>query len=233
MPHTLDDIAANPGLDLIHRVRDAEVPTPGGAPCLVLLHGVGANEAGLITFAQRQDPRLVVILVRGPLIFGPTQFGWFQVNFTADGPAIHAAQAEQSRQSLIAFIQRLPAAYNVDPHRIWMAGFSQGGIMSASVGLTAPTVLAGFGILSGRILPEVMPLVQDKEALRCLHAFVVHGKQDQKLGIHFARSAQEVLQGLHVPLHYREVDAGHELNEAMQRDFCEWMSRQLRGDVPA
>jgi phospholipase/carboxylesterase len=227
MKHSLDSIMADAGLGLIHRVRGAEAEMTDQAPCLVLLHGVGANEAGLIEFAKRQDPRLVVILARGPLTFGPMQFGWFQVSFTAAGPAINAAQAEQSRRSLTEFIRRLPAAYRVDPNRIWIAGFSQGGIMSASVSLTAPAELAGFGILSGRILPEIAPLVHDTAALKQLSAFVSHGKHDQKLGIHFAHSARELLEGLGVPVHYREYDAGHELNETMQRDFCDWMAQRL------
>jgi phospholipase/carboxylesterase len=227
MKHSLENLVANTELGLFHRARDAQNETPSKAPALILLHGVGSNEANLIDVALRQDPRLVVILARGPLTFGPMQFGWFHVNFTQEGPKINAAQAEQSRQALISFTERLPGAYNVDPKRIWIAGFSQGGIMSASVALTAPDKVAGFGLLSGRVLPEISPLIADNNALSQLNAFVSHGIYDQKLGIHFARNAQGLLQERGVPLHYQEYEAGHELNEAMQRDFGEWMNRQL------
>lgn len=73
---------------LKHRVRRSTIGNDN-VPCLLLLHGVGANEAGLIDSAMEQDPRLMVILVRAPLAFGPAQFGWFQVAFTASGPAIN------------------------------------------------------------------------------------------------------------------------------------------------
>lgn len=227
MKNSLDTVVADPDLGLVHRLRSPAVDTPEKAPALLLLHGVGANEAGLIPFAQGQDPRLAVFLLRAPLAFGPGQFGWFQVSFTAAGPVIDRAQAEQSRRLLIDFVRRLPAAYGVDPQRLWIAGFSQGGIMSASAALTAPTEFAGFGILSGRILPEIAPLVGDAAALKELPAFVAHGRYDDKLGIHFARSAREQLTALGLPLHYREYDAGHELNAAMQRDFGDWMAGQL------
>jgi phospholipase/carboxylesterase len=220
------DLVDDASLVLTHRVRPAQAAS-GKAPCLVLLHGVGANEAGLIEFARKQDPRLVVILARGPITFGPQQFGWFQVRFGPDGPVINATQAEQSRRSLLTFIGQLPDAYGVDPARIWIAGFSQGGIMSASVGLTSPEAVAGFGLLSGRILPEILPLVQAGPALTQLQAFISHGVQDEKLGIHFARKARALLQQFGVPAHYVECEANHELNDTMQRDFCDWIAAQL------
>ena len=216
-----------PGFALAHRVRDSGTKAGGKAPCLVLLHGVGANELGLIEVARRQDPRLVVVLARAPLTFGPTQFGWFQVAFTPQGPAINAEQAESARLRLLTFIGQLPAAYGVDPSRIWIAGFSQGGIMSASVALTAPATVAGFGILSGRILPEIRPLIRGVPDLKRLQAFISHGREDQKLGIHFARSARELVDSLGISPHYREYAAGHEFNAEMQRDFASWMAQQL------
>ncbi|HEU4371854.1 MAG TPA: PHB depolymerase family esterase, partial [Telluria sp.] len=164
MTDTLNETLVESVSGLTYRVRPAQ-SGQGKAPCLVLLHGVGANELGFIELARQMDPRLVVVLARGPLEFGPMQFGWFQVSFTPSGPAINAAQADLSRQKLVSFIEQLPQAHGIDPGRIWIAGFSQGGIMSASVGLTAPEQVAGFGILSGRILPEVLPAVRPGAAL--------------------------------------------------------------------
>ena len=227
MKHALQTVITQSDLPLVHRVRSPHSDSAENVPCLILLHGVGANEANLIDFAERQDPRLTVILVRGPIIFGPRQYGWFNVNFTASGPVIHAIQAEQSRQALIGFIERLAAAYGIDPARIWIAGFSQGGILSASVGLTRPDKVGGFGILSGRILPEIAPLTANVTDLSDAHAFVSHGIQDAKLSIDFARSAQRLLMEKSVQLTYREYDAGHELDDAMQRDFAQWLTRQI------
>jgi phospholipase/carboxylesterase len=160
-------------------------------------------------------------------MLAPGRFAWFQVSFTPAGPAIDAAQAERSRATLLDFIGQLPASHNVDPERIWIAGFSQGGIMSASVALTAPARVAGFGVLSGRILPEVLPQVQHGPALEQVQAFVSHGVQDQTLGIHFAHHARQVLTGLGVPLAYSEYAAGHVLDGAMSANFQRWLGTQL------
>lgn len=228
MTNTLDNILTEPVTGLIHRVRPAQGPA-AKAPCLLLLHGVGSNEAGFIELARQLDPRLVVILLRGPLVLAPGRFAWFQVSFTPSGPVINAAQAEASRTKLIEFVEQLPAAYDVDPQRIWIAGFSQGGIMSASVGLTSPDSVAGFGVLSGRILPEVLPLVAHGPALQSLPAFVSHGVHDETLGIHFAHHAREVLSNLGMPLAYHEYAAGHSLDRDMIADFQRWLGDQVGG----
>jgi phospholipase/carboxylesterase len=226
MSDALDRLVVEPASGLAYRIRPAQAGQ-GPAPCLLLLHGVGASESGLVDLARRLDPRLAVILVRGPLTFAPGRFGWFQVSFTPDGPVIDAAQAERSRASLQALIAALPASADIDPRRIWIAGFSQGGIMSASVALTAPDSVAGFGVLSGRILPEVLPLVKDDAALRRLQAFVSHGVDDQTLGLHFAHEARAVLERLGVPLTYREYAAGHALDGKMVADFQRWLASQV------
>lgn len=227
MQYSLDNLITHAGLPLAHRIRTPLNAASVSAPCLILLHGVGANEAGLTGLATRQDPRLLVVLPRGPITFGPAQFGWFSVNFTAAGPAINPAQAEQSRKILIDFIDGLPGAYHVDPERIWIAGFSQGGIMSASVALTRPDKVNGLGILSGRILPEIAPLMANKDNLSRLHGYVSHGSHDGKLSVDFARNARRLLDEQGIALDYHEYPAGHELNETMQQDFCAWIKKQI------
>lgn len=227
MTHDLNTLISHPALPLAHRIRAPQSGHIEGSPCLILLHGVGANELGLVSLAMQQDPRLTVILVRSPLTFGPMQFGFFQVSFTGAGPAINAGQAEQSRQLLASFIEALPEAYGINPRQAWIAGFSQGGILSASVGLTRPELVNGFGILSGRILPEIGPLIAAPEQLGSLHAFVSHGVDDAKLTVEFARNARKLLRENGIEATYREYRAAHELNSEMQRDFRAWVSAEV------
>ena len=227
MSDTLAELLTDPVSGLDYRIRPPQAGQ-GAAPCLLLLHGVGANESGFVEMARRLDPRLAVILVRGPLVFAPGRFGWFQVKFTPTGPAIDPAQAEESRLKLLQFIGRLPALHGADPQKTWIAGFSQGGIMSAGVGLTAPGSVAGFGLLSGRILPEILPLLDRGDPrLRRLQAFVSHGVDDQTLGIHFAHMAKALLEELGVPLEYREYAAGHALDGDMVGDFQRWLGVRI------
>lgn len=227
MSDKLNELLVEPATGLAYRVRPAQTGA-GKAPCLLLLHGVGSNESGFVELARQMDARLTVILLRAPLVLAPNRFAWFPVNFTAAGPVIDEAQAERSRRLLVNFIAALPASCDIDPGQVWIAGFSQGGIMSASVAMTVPSAVAGFGILSGRILREMLPQAAPREQLARLQAFVSHGVQDQTLGIHFAHHAREVLEELGVPLEYREYRGGHTLDAAMAGDFQRWLGQRLR-----
>ncbi|WP_420477162.1 alpha/beta hydrolase [Noviherbaspirillum sp. ST9] len=227
MTDTLDDLMPGSSLGLAHRVRTPSVASESGSPCLILLHGVGANEVHLTDLARQLDPRLTVLVARGPLEMGAARFGWFPVRFTPGGPVIDAAQAERAREALITFIDGLPAAYGIDRRRIWIGGFSQGGIMSASVALTAPERVAGFAVMSGRVLPEIAARMANPASLRHVRAFISHGIHDDKLGIQYARDAQSLVSRLGLRVQYREYSAGHLLTDEMQQDFCGWLAEQI------
>lgn len=229
MENELTELITHPQIPLAHRIRESQSGRIEESPCLLLLHGVGANELGLVDIAARVDPRFTVILVRSPVELGPMQFGFFQVSFTQSGPKINAEQAEESRQLLVHFIEGLQSQYGIDAQKIWIAGFSQGGILSASVALTRPDLVKGFGILSGRILPEISPKIARPHELISLHAFISHGLSDAVLTVEFARSAQKLLLDKGIQLTYQEYIAGHELNALMQGDFYEWLEQELEG----
>jgi phospholipase/carboxylesterase len=163
-----------------------------------------------------------VVLPRGPLELGAGQYAWFRVAFTASGPQIVASEAEGSRMALVRFVEQLQAAHGIAPERTTIAGFSQGGILSASVGLTAPERVRGFAVLAGRILPELEPLLAPRQHLARVHALVAHGRDDDKLPVAWAERADAWLQRLGVPHALRLYPGGHGIGEAMARDFLDW-----------
>jgi phospholipase/carboxylesterase len=206
-------------------IERAAVGTPRGL--VVLLHGVGANERSLWPLALELPADLHVVLVRSPLTLAPGMFAFFQVQFGANGPQINPAQADASRRQLIDFIAAQQARLGIAPARTLVAGFSQGGIMSASVALTSPASVTGFGVLSGRILPELEPDIAPDVASHDVHGLVLHGLHDSKLGHFFAERAQQLLQRLGVPHTLKSYDADHELTPAMRADFAAWVEARL------
>ena len=213
-------LLADPVSGLSYRLMQPQPAAP--RRCLVLLHGVGGNEASVAGLAQGVDADTLVVLARGPLTLGPQQFAWFQVSFTAAGPRIVPEQAEHSRQALIRLLAELQRAHGVAANQTVVAGFSQGGIMSAGVALTSPESVAGFGLLSGRILPEIAPLVASRERLATLQGFVGHGEHDSKLPVDWAQRAHAWLDELGVrhSLHLYPID--HTISAPMQADFLRW-----------
>ncbi|MES2535918.1 MAG: alpha/beta fold hydrolase [Pseudomonadota bacterium] len=224
-------------LGLVHLARVPVAPCGAGAPgaaapgaaapCVILLHGLAQNEEDMTGIARLLDPRLLVIVVRGPRAFGRNQYGWFQVRISPEGPVINLEHQLASRKLLADFIDALPQAYDVDPERVWIAGFSQGGIMSAAVALAQPEKVRGFGLLSGRIPPETVPMIARGQALEKLSGFVSHGVQDGVLGIDCGRNTHRLLTERGVRHVYREYEGEHALTDSMQADFSAWISAQI------
>jgi phospholipase/carboxylesterase len=223
MLFTLSELQHEASSGLAYRVRHPAPTQP--ARLLVLLHGVGGNETNLLSLADGVADDTLVVLARGPLQLGPEQRAWFRVAFTAQGPSIVAEEAESSRKALIALVAQLQAAHGLAPLRTVIAGFSQGGIMSASVSLSAPHLVAGFGLLSGRILPELQPQLASKDALKNLQAFVGHGEHDSKLPVSWAHKSDQCLSELGVAhsLHLYPID--HGVSAEMQADFLGWLAK--------
>jgi phospholipase/carboxylesterase len=161
------------------------------------------------------------------LPFGPASFGWFEVSFGPRGPSINPEQAEASRGRLAAFVTSLQREWGLGRDRTVVAGFSQGGIMSASLGLSRPDLVAGFGLLSGRILPEIRPIIAAAPGLEGLAAFVAHGTLDSTLPPTWADRSDAWLRELGVPTESRRYPAGHELTPDMGRDFHSWLQETL------
>jgi phospholipase/carboxylesterase len=166
---------------------------------------------------------------RGPLTLGAGQYAWFRVNFTSTGPVINEVEAEQSRHTVIRFVQQLQSTHGIAPQKTVIAGFSQGGILSASVALSSPASVAGFGILSGRILPELAPYIVDKVQLKPLRAFVGHGEFDNKLPVAWAQRSEQLLTDLGVTYTARRYPMGHEISAAMHADFVAWTNSITAG----
>lgn len=206
---------------LLYRER---LPRPGRPQALVvLLHGVGGRETDLADLASGVDPEALAVLVRGRLALGPERFGWFRVAFAEEGPRIAADEAEDSRRALVRLVDHLQALHGIEPRRSLLAGFGQGGILSASVALSAPERVGGCALLSGRILPELAPRIARREWLAHLQAFVGHGEEDRILPIAWAERAGRQLEALGIGHVRRRYPGGHGIGPDMRRDVLAWM----------
>lgn len=216
-------------LSLVHSVRPPaiEAHAPGTRPpLLVLLHGVSANERQMAALAPAFDPRFIVLSVRSPLVMGPNAFGWFHVTFTANGPVIAEDEASAAWGRISRFADEAVRTYDADPSRVYVGGFSQGGIIALTALLTAPERFAGAFCLSGRLLPEVLPQIA-VDGIVGKPALVVHGEHDPKLGVELARWARTQLEQLELDLTYRELPIGHELTPESLHEASRWLTAQL------
>lgn len=220
----------HPNLSLVYLTRAPQQQPAEGRrpPLLALLHGVGSNERDLFELAPELDPRFRIVSVRGPLTRGPGRYAWFDVQFLPGGGfLINPQQLNANRQRLTTFLREAVDAYGADGDRVYLMGFSQGTIMSLTLALTEPMLLAGVVAISGRIPPEVQPWMVSAEETAGLPLFVTHGREDTVIPIDWARRARETLEQQRVALTYREHDGGHFIPPATLAEVTGWLTQSL------
>ena len=218
--NTIVTKADEPLLYYIHRNPKTAQVKP---PLIILLHGVGSNEKDLFSFAEKLPDNFLVVSARAPYTIGQDSYAWYEVDFSSGQPVINKEQAEKSRTTIVDFITQLKTLHSFDEKQVYLCGFSQGAIMSYSVGLTRPDLIKGIAVMSGRLLEEVKPEIKDTVNLKQLKVFVSHGSNDNVLGIHYARESVAYLKGLGITPFYKEYPEGHTISNAMLQDMLLWL----------
>ncbi|MCW7491595.1 esterase [Leptospira sp. 2 VSF19] len=196
-------------------------------PLLLLLHGVGSNEEDLFSLSNFLPDSFLVVSLRGPLKLGPGSFGWYEVLFTTGQPKINLEQEAESRKLLLQFLEYLKINYQFDESNVWIGGFSQGAIMSYSIGLLHPEKVKGIIALSGRLLEENKIQVKVSEKILDKKIFISHGTNDRVLSVEYARSVKGYLESIGLHPHYQEYEEGHSINREMLKDLIQWLEVEL------
>ncbi len=194
-------------------------------PLLILLHGYGSNEQDLFALAQYLPENFLIISARAPVTLGEGSYAWYHADFSTPKPIYNKEEAEKSRKTIIQFIEELKQKHSFDEKRIYLCGFSQGGIMTYSVGLTRPDLIKGIAVMSGRLLEDVKPLIVKNEKLKQLNIFISHGTNDPVLNIQNARDAVNYLKTSGLNPSYKEYNEGHTISNEMLNDLVSWLKR--------
>jgi phospholipase/carboxylesterase len=214
-------------MEISYSFRPPRSPSPR-PPLLVLLHGIGADEADLSPIADALDPRLATISLRAPYEAEPMGYAWYAIDWRTSPPAPDLDQAEESLAALAALVPELVSRHATDPARTFLFGFSQGATMALAVALTRPELVRGIVLHSGRVLPGIEARASPGEALSDLEALVLHGLHDDVLPVERGRETRDLLGPLLGPrLTYREHDAGHFVTAASIGDAARWIAPRI------
>lgn len=208
--------AAQP-LTVVHQAP--RKPAPGKPPLLVLLHGFGANEQDLLPMAARLDPRLAVASIRGPYQIRPGSYSWTNGN--------SAEELDQARRLVIECIDRVADSTGADRSRVYLAGFSQGAMLTLAIALTEPEKIAGAAVLSGRLVAAVRDHHAPPERLRGFPILVTHGTDDQQIPVRAAHDIRQALKPMGVAVDYHEFESGHYISDFNVGVLDQWLKRRL------
>ncbi len=212
-------MTALPDLSLTHRIAAARAGDPPH-PCLLLLHGRGADERDLLGLAPLLDPRLCCVAARAPLpLPGTGGYQWHTSLATGSPEPISMLRSLGRLQRLVT---ELPGAYPVDGGRLFVLGFSQGAAMTLMLAGAEASAVAGAIALSG-----FWPPAAKAEPLRGKPVFAAHGTADPVLPLAFGRGVRDALTAAGTDLTYREYPMAHQIVEAELADINAWLAERL------
>lgn len=218
-------------MQLVHTIYE---PTGDGPfPTILTLHGRGANAFDLLGLAPHIcSGRFLVICPQGPLEtpIAPDTMGYAWYPMSLGGPPDVAAILS-SQKLLKDFLDECLRRYPIDPKKLVILGFSQGGVMAYSLALANPKRFAALAILSSWLPKELLPQLNVNDTVQSLPTLIQHGTQDSMIEVARARSSVETLRELHVPLTYREYEMGHEIRPRSLLDLSAWLEEKVLSPI--
>lgn len=194
------------------------------ASLFLLIHGYGSNEEDLMSFAQDLPAEAYVVSVRAPFSIMYGGYAWYAIDFVNNEKFMDIDQALESRKLLVDFIDSYTTQKEIDADNVWLAGFSQGAILTYAIALNNPDKVKHALILSG--YPEqriIGDLPKDKD-YSGLSFFVSHGVEDVVLPIEWGRDGEQLLKDLSIKHEYHEYRSGHGIHPQNYHDMLAWIA---------
>jgi phospholipase/carboxylesterase len=205
-----------------HRERPAEGEPEG---LLVLFHGRGADEHDLFPLLDLLDPqrRLLGVTPRGPLSLPPGGAHWYAVQEIGyPEPATFLPTYE----AVSAWLDGVAAESGIGPERTVLGGFSQGAVVTYSLGLGRGRLRPAALVALSGFVPTVPGFELDLEP-PLPPAAIGHGTFDQVISVEWGRRARRLLEDAGDEVLYREYPLPHAVDPGFLAELAPWIASRL------
>lgn len=199
---------------------------------VIWLHGLGADghdfepivpELGLAKAVRFVFPHAPVRPVT--LNAGMRMRAWYDI-FQLGGGREDEAGVRASQSLLESLIAR-EKDRGIEPAKLVLAGFSQGGAIALHTALRHPERLAGILALS-TYLPLAGALPRERSAANAdLPVFMAHGLYDDIIPIDRAQASRRHLEALGYPVQWREYPMPHSVCAPELADIAAFLTRVI------
>lgn len=205
--------------------------------CVIWLHGLGADRSDFEPVARMLQPQLPH--VRFILPQAPTQAvtinggykmpSWYDILSISPGKrAINSEQLEASSQKLLGLMEQQRDS-GIDPARIFLAGFSQGGAVVLHTAYLRWQQPLG-GVLA---LSTYAPTFEDVEQpVARPPALNMHGRYDGVVPVMMGQAAWQQLNEWNVFTTWKDYPMQHEVTQEQILDIGNWLYARLHEHKP-
>jgi phospholipase/carboxylesterase len=209
-------------------------PVKAADACVIWLHGLGADRYDFMPVAEALQESLLTtrfILPQAPtravtINGGYEMPSWYDILAMSPARAINREELEGSAQMLLDLIEAQRDS-GIDPARIFLAGFSQGGAV-----VLHTAFLRWQGPLGGVLaLSTYAPTFSDELTVSAsqqrIPAYCLHGSHDDVVQTSMGRAAYDRLKALGVTVTWQEYPMGHEVLPQEISDIGVWLAQKL------
>lgn len=189
-----------------------------GATVAVLLHGRGSHRGDLQALRPHLPDAWALVTPQAPNPGHPWGYGpgWAWYRYVAEDRLVDET-LQASLDALHGFLEGVPDLLGIEPGRMVLGGFSQGGTMSLAYALTRPGRVVAAWNFSG-FLADSPLLGPDRMGPDATPVFWGHGTRDPSIPHALAVRGRATLEEAGVPLEARDYDIGHWIDPAEVAD---------------
>lgn len=191
-------------------------------PALFVMHGIGSNEQDMFSLLEGLKDTFYIFSVRGHLSHPP---GYAYFTIQGYGKP-HREVFDNGINQLTSFIDYAVEQYNVDSDHLYLLGFSQGAIVSMTLGLTLGNRMKGIVALSGYI-PSFVKAEYNTKPVNQISLFISHGECDNILPYEWGVESKEYFESLYAQVTFKTYSEGHTVSIENQQDFTNWLLADL------
>ncbi|MEA9997070.1 alpha/beta hydrolase [Pseudomonas sp. 10B1] len=209
-------------------------PINAADACVIWLHGLGADRYDFMPVAEMLQQTLLTtrfILPQAPdravtINGGYTMPSWYDILAMNPARAINREELEVSALMVLNLIEAQRDS-GIDPARIFLAGFSQGGaVVLHAAFLRWQGPLGGVLALS-TYAPTFSELLTLSASQKQIPVCCLHGDRDDVVQNAMGRAAHDCLEALGVTVTWQEYPMGHEVLPQEITDIGVWLAQKL------
>lgn len=188
-------------------------------PLLVLLHGTGGSGASMLKQWKELAAREHIVLL-APDSLRP-EIGW---DLRSDGPAY-----------IDALVTQLQSSQAIDPHRIYLSGYSAGAVYALTLGMLESELFAAVAIQSGAWRSQ-RECKAASYAARKIPVWISVGDRDEFFSLAAIHNTRRTLEDAGIPVELNILEARHHFFSDVPADFTgsEWnfLKRNVLSGTP-
>lgn len=223
---TTTDTSIDPSSIFTYKVRMPST-LKSDSPLLILIHGRGSNEQDLHRFSEAFTKEMVVVSPRASISLGSNRYSWYHMDRSSGSLVYDSQSIENASKNIFRFTEAIVAKYSLEGRKVYIGGFSQGGVLSLGTGLRHHDYYDAILCWSGQLYDEFKLELQQIDLSLSPKIFISHGNRDDVLPANVMKNDIRYLKSLGFNITEQFYESEHTISRENYQGIVTWIGNQL------